>query len=174
MEGGVWGWMVDEMCSVHITPPPSGSLQSWFSWYFSQWFWIFAPFSYWALRLCISDYYSPHKHYVYCCLAFKIWRKRIFICINPWRPKRLIRIWVGCNCPRQQAHPPPSFTQSCNFFCFLPVCLCDAKCHWEHPNMSALVRIGLCWIPRLWKKDLNEGSFIVQVCVLHTRAFSLQ
>lgn len=96
------GWNV--LCTHE--PPPSGSLQSWFSWYFSQWFWIFAPFSYSALRLYISDYYSPHKHDVYCCLAFKIWRKRIFICINPRRPQRLIRIWVGRNCPRQQAQPP--------------------------------------------------------------------
>lgn len=35
-----------------------------------------ARLSYWALRLYISDYcilpYSPHKHYVYYCLAFEI------------------------------------------------------------------------------------------------------
>lgn len=47
--------------------------------------------------------------------------------------------------------------------CFLPVCLCDAKCHWEWPNMSAAVRLNclsLGFKSRVWMKAVLLSRFV--------------
>ncbi len=89
-------------------------------------------------------------------------------CLFLLRPQLLIRIWVGQELIFFFLH----FTRAYRPFCFLPVCLCHAKCHWEYPNMSALVGFNclasLGFERRIWMKAV----FIVQVCVLYTRAFS--
>lgn len=178
-EGGFGGgWNV--LCAHEHTPPPR-SLRSWFSWYFSQWFWIFAPFCCPTLLLGVASLYIGFLYLALLhinIMSIIVWHLKSdestfsFVSIRG-DPRGSLEFELAATVQGSK-RTPPSFTQSCNFFCFLPVCLCDAKCHWEYPNMSASVWVGLYWIPWLWKKDLNEGSFIVQVCVLHTRAFSLQ
>lgn len=50
-------------------------------------------------------------------------------------------------------------------FWFLAVGLCDAKCHWEYPNMSALVRFNCL-------ASLKEGTewrqfYCADLCAIH-------
>ena len=91
-------------------------------------------------------------------------------CLFLLRPCQLIRIWVVHNCQKRQRMYffPLNFTQVHRPFCFLPVCLCNAKCHWEYPNMSALVRFNclasLGFERRSWMKAVLLCRF---VCYTH-------
>lgn len=62
----------------------------------------------------------------------------------------------------------PAFTLVYRPFCFLSVFLCDAKCQWEYPNMSAMVGFNclasLGFERRIWMKAVLLCRF---VCYTH-------
>lgn len=105
--------------------------------------------------------YCTNVLYEFTLHSKKMFRRLLF----SWGHNSSLQFKLGVTVREARTYFFPHFTQVYRSFCFLPVCLCDAKCHWEYPNMSAWVAFNclafLDFERRTWMKAVLLCRFVL-------------